>query len=626
MYVKLCFYLVFLCPFLLSAQQADTHLNFVVEPYLQQVNDNSFQVLWETTTTGRGFVKLGIAEYNAMKPNLNQSFEEKTAGTFHTVTVTGLKKDAHYFYQALTFNSSGDTLQGPVTPIYIPDYANMPVSFAVIGDTQNSPVIWGKLSELIYQEHPSFLIHVGDLVQNGRDKTDWVDEFFKPAKNLFRFCPFYSAIGNHEQNHPNYYQYVSLPGNEWFYNVEKGDVLFVFTDTNKDILPGSKQYNDLEQILASSGKKWKIVIHHQPVYTSSDNSYGNTWYQQSLHGDPNEVHLKKLYETYGVDLELNGHIHLYERTWPLFSDKVDLVRGVTYITTGGGNDEYSGFAANKAWYDARTRVGNHFLYISIANNKLYGRTIDINGNVFDDWTIEKEPTFKQLNAPKITDEKQYFTDTISVIIKNLNEKGTISYQLNDIPAKTTSNKSVKLHLTETTMISACIQDNEVKSRLVEKKFEKIPVFSEVKNISKQVKADYYEGNWTALPDFNEIKPLKTFALDSVSLQSVQPKAKDHFAVRFTGSFSIPDKNVYRLLLESFDGSKLIIDGHEMINNDGIHYEIKKENFVALEKGAHTFEVQYFKYLRRPTLNIWIGSARDKMMNFNLLVIKPTRSK
>jgi hypothetical protein len=593
--------------------------SFVVAPYLQQVKDDSFILLWETSSPGKGAVKLGVAEYNVLKPNLNRSFCEAVSGSFHNVSVTGLSADEFYFYQAQTINEHGDTLSGPVTPLHIPDYSRMPVSFAVVGDTQGSSSIWGRLAALIYQECPSFLVHVGDLVQYGPHKDDWVDEFFKPARNLLRFCPLYPAIGNHEMNNDWFYRYFDLPAPEWFYTIKKGKVLFVFVDTNKDILPGSAQYKRLELVLASSPEMWKIMVHHHPVYVSGESFYGNTWSQRALHGDPNEMDLKKLYETYGVDLVLNGHAHFYERTWPIREEQVDTENGVTYITTGGGNGEYSKHAANKSWFDARTRITNHFLYVNIVDKKMFGRAIDSSGNVFDEWTIEKRGDFKPVNAPYFKADKHYFWDTTNVTVQNLNSVGQIACQLSDGRHGTSEKNCIKLQLGETSTVSAYIQTPDQKSRVAEKTFIKLPLLPAVKNTVKGVKAVYVEGNWNALPDFSGLKPLQTFHLDSVNLQDIQPRVKDHFAVRFTGSFTIPQTDVYRFLLESFDGSKLLIDEKEIISNDGIHYEISRENFVALEKGLHNFEIQYFKYARRVTLNIRIGKQGHEMNRFNLFI-------
>jgi len=87
--------------------------------------------------------------------------------------------------------------------------------------------------------------------------------------------------------------------------------------------------------------------------------------------------------------------------------------------------------------------------------------------------------------------------------------------------------------------------------------------SKQKSAFKNIKADYYEGYFTQLPVFEKLKPNATFLLDSVLISSVVPRVKDHFAVRFRGSFSIPETDVYRFFLESYDGSKLIIDGKEI---------------------------------------------------------------
>jgi hypothetical protein len=138
---------------------------------------------------------------------------------------------------------------------------------------------------------------------------------------------------------------------------------------------------------------------------------------------------------------------------------------------------------------------------------------------------------------------------------------------------------------------------------------------------KDITADYYEGDWISLPDFDKLKPVKIFLPDSVSLEQIQPRAKDHFAVRFTGSFFVPGTGVYRFLLESFDGSRMLIDGKNIIDNDGIHYEIKKENFIALEKGMHNFEIHYFDFVRRETLNVSVGLEGADMVNFNTFLRK-----
>jgi hypothetical protein len=59
---------------------------------------------------------------------------------------------------------------------------------------------------------------------------------------------------------------------------------------------------------------------------------------------------------------------------------------------------------------------------------------------------------------------------------------------------------------------------------------------------------------------------------------------------------------------------LLIDGKEIIKNDGVHYEIFREGYAALEKGNHDIEVRFFDFVRRETLNLRIGKQDGEMVD------------
>jgi hypothetical protein len=61
---------------------------------------------------------------------------------------------------------------------------------------------------------------------------------------------------------------------------------------------------------------------------------------------------------------------------------------------------------------------------------------------------------------------------------------------------------------------------------------------------------------------------------------------------------------------------LLIDGKEIIKNDGVHYEIFREGYAALEKGNHDIEVRFFDFVRRETLNLRIGKQDGEMVDIN----------
>ena len=599
------------------AQKTDT-LEFIVEPYILDISEKSFKVAWETSEPSTGAIYLAKSEYNILKPELKITAFENAPVNLHRLTVDGVTANELYFYQVVNIDERGDTLKGPLTHITTPNYNQSAISFSVVGDTQGNPVVWGRIAQLISEETSQFIIHVGDLVQYGPNKDDWTDEFFKPAKDLLSYTPLYPAIGNHEMNDDKFYQYYGLPMDNAFYSLKKGELRIFIVDTNKDILPGSEQYRKLEQLLASSKEQWKIVVHHHPLFTSDKYSYRSSLMATSTKGDPNISHLKNLYEIYGVDLTLSGHVHGYERTWPIMKNHIDEENGITHIVTGGGGGRFKEIPYDNSWFAAKAKHITHFLNVQITRNKLQVEVIDTTGKIFDIW--EKEKKLEQvLSAPQINVQRKYFINSTTATIINTNSTGEINYRLNDKQYQTALTKVKSLILNNTTTVSALVSDVNNNSNEIVKIVVKLPLLSKQKSAYKKITADYYVGYFTLLPDFENLKPNATFLLDSVLLSSVVPRARDHFAVRFSGSFSIPETEVYRFFLESYDGSKLLIDGKEIINNDGVHYEISKENFVALEKGIHNFELQYFDFTRRETLNLLVGTQEGKMLDFNTFI-------
>jgi outer membrane protein OmpA-like peptidoglycan-associated protein len=67
-----------------------------------------------------------------------------------------------------------------------------------------------------------------------------------------------------------------------------------------------------------------------------------------------------------------------------------------------------------------------------------------------------------------------------------------------------------------------------------------------------------------------------------------------FALDYKGSFSAPVAGDYGFSLESDDGSKLLIDGKLVIDNDGQHSTEEAEGKATLAAGPHAIEVQYFQ--------------------------------
>ena len=254
---------------------------FVIAPYLQYPTQTSITIMWETAAEGTSVVEYGRTS-NGMK-----TVESKSRGPIHTVTIDGLSPETNYVYRASSTLDDGTKVVGPLSQFQTTVKEDSAFSFAIIGDTQRNPRMTAKIAKVIADRHPHFVMHVGDVVDNGPDKSQWVNDLFGPCANLFSHCAVFPTIGNHEKNHPFYYHYFHLPDPEYRYRYRYGNADFFVVDSNKSLKPDSEQYKWLDHELSQSTALWKFVYHHHPAWSSDADDYGNTKKGIFRYGDLN---------------------------------------------------------------------------------------------------------------------------------------------------------------------------------------------------------------------------------------------------------------------------------------------------------------------------------------------------
>ena len=111
-------------------------------------------------------------------------------------------------------------------------------------------------------------------------------------------------------------------------------------------------------------------------------------------------------------------------------------------------------------------------------------------------------------------------------------------------------------------------------------------------VPHKLKFKYYEGNWKRIPDFSKMKPRLSGGASSFSVQ-VGPR-RDNFGIRFEGFIQIPRDGSYRFRLGSDDGSRLSINGKRIVDVDGVHPVVYKEQSAQLKKGPHSFVIDFFE--------------------------------
>ena len=226
-------------------------------------------------------------------------------------------------------------------------------------------------------------------MDTGPNKMHWTKHFFPGLDPIASRVAFFPIMGNHEQNAKLYYDYVSCPAPEYYFTFHYGNAQFFMIDSNKECGPESEQYRWLEAQLAESHAIWKFVAYHHPSYSSDEDDYGDLWHGKSEWGDLRLRPLSKLYDKYGVDIVWNGHIHSYERTWPLVADKPVERDGTIYMITGGGGGRLETAGPIKPYFQNNVKHGHHYCLVAVNGRTLEFKAFDMEGRLFDYMKIDK---------------------------------------------------------------------------------------------------------------------------------------------------------------------------------------------------------------------------------------------
>ena len=253
-------------------------------------------------------------------------FESETApvSEHHIFLPVYPAADYEYFVRA-----DGDSA-GPFSFRTAPlpgDYVDF--NFCAYGDTRTGLLAHHTVVDHIVGCDPMFVVHSGDIVDDGHDTGQW-DTYFQELSewhNIAQTASYFYAMGNHDDESPYFYDAVELPKNnpdstEAYSSFDYGRIHFFSMNSEIAHDPASPQYAFLEADLAEASANpdydFLIGLVHRPFYSS-----GYHGREEDLAAD-----LEPLLIANGVDLVLQGHDHMYERIYPQ--------EGVNYIVTGGG--------------------------------------------------------------------------------------------------------------------------------------------------------------------------------------------------------------------------------------------------------------------------------------------------
>ena len=102
----------------------------------------------------------------------------------------------------------------------------------------------------------------------------------------------------------------------------------------------------------------------------------------------------------------------------------------------------------------------------------------------------------------------------------------------------------------------------------------------------------YKGKWNSLPDFGKLTPHTTQELEDFAYAPLTA-GMGGFGVVFEGGFTLASETTATFATTSDDGSRLSINGEQIVNNDGLHGAVRKEGTTTLPPGRHTLRVDFF---------------------------------
>ena len=371
----------------------DAIFEWSIHPYLTWPQPDGVSVLAETRLPGLAELKVREASSTEW-----QTYPAVTDGpaTIHEFVVRDLQPHTKYFYYMEAEAAIGGREQAALAS-EVRSFRTAPAldsegsafTFSVLSDTQTQGDVAKRVSDLAFEHRPNFVVHCGDLVDTGSTRSDWTETFFPNMRPLIEHAPLVPVLGNHEQDAQLYYDLMSLPDPERWYSLRYGNAEFFMLDGNRSLADQSEQLVWLKAALADSEATWRFAVIHQPPYTSDSNDYGETSETTSTRGDVNVQNILGVLEKHGIDLCFSGHVHDYERTFPIKDGQVVPYAegGIVYVTAAGAGGSLEDFDATNTWFGHKKMRRHHFVHVAIHGDKLELQAMDEDGRLFDVFSL-----------------------------------------------------------------------------------------------------------------------------------------------------------------------------------------------------------------------------------------------
>ena len=406
-------------------------------PYLQTVTPTGITIRWRTDLPTDGRVRFG-----ASLAELSQQTTDPAVTTEHIVTLTGLQSATQYFYAV--GSSAGDLMVSSDQYFRTSPVAGstVPVRIWALGDFGSGTVNQFQVLDQYRQaaqSHPADIwLWLGDNAYDQGFDSQYQQRLFTIYNDILKHLPAWPTPGNHEyidvptNLNIDYFKLITVPQKAEAGGVASGSKLnYSFDYANVHVVSLDSEGQDdgrlydttghqvqwLKLDLAANHQRWTIVFFHHPPYSKGQRD-------SDVFDDQTQLRQKlvPILERFNVDLVLNGHSHIYERTYLIKGHYglantfninqhavstssarydgsanscpfVDKQSGVVYVVAGSGGQlggNGNGYPHPAMVYSNKDQGGS--MLIDVTDNRLDAQWLTTDGTVKDQFTM-----FKQVN-------------------------------------------------------------------------------------------------------------------------------------------------------------------------------------------------------------------------------------
>ena len=376
----------------LQASAQNSNADFVAKPYLQigsAASPQSLQLLWHTYAADT----VWLAEYKTankwMKAENQISYTITTAGidpfAVYNASFTSLVPGSTFMYRVSKNSKVVFTAEAKA-----PKSSDQPFRFVASGDMGAGTKEAKQVANGIYKASPDFVAIAGDLVYEYGLISEYKTKFW-PIYNadkvdtigvpLLRSVPFVGALGNHDADtkdldkYPDalaYYLFWDQPLNgplgqaggafvpvlkasdanrkafmdaagqryprmaNFSFNYGNAHWTVIDADTYVDWTDSTLRTWVVNDLANSKDATWHFVLYHHPGFSSSREHFE----QQQMRL------LAPVFEKGNVDIVFNGHVHNYQRSFPMHFKPDN--KG-TLMVGGKDNKTVRGRVVNGKW-------------------------------------------------------------------------------------------------------------------------------------------------------------------------------------------------------------------------------------------------------------------------------------